>query len=82
MNKVNRLVLCKEDYKDSIEFENEIKNAIKLLLNANYIMTIYYDEKEYGIVVIDYNYANKEYGDRYPYWLYPEEEESVIYKEN
>lgn len=81
MNKVNRLVLCREDYGSQEEFENEIKKAIMLLLNANYIMSVKYDDgREAGIVVIDYNYANLEYGDRYPYWLYPDEEESVVYQ--
>lgn len=55
-----------------------------VLLNNNYITTVKYDamDKEMGIVVIDYNYADEEYGDRYPYWLYPDEEESIIYRNN
>lgn len=83
MNKVNTLVLCKEHYKSEEEFEKAIKDAIMLLLNAEYIMTIEYDanDKEMGIVVIKYNYAELEFGDRYPYWLLPEEEESVVYEE-
>lgn len=81
MDKVNRLVLCRENYESQEEFENEIKKAIMLLLNANYIMSVKYDDgREAGIVVIEYNYANLEYGDRYPYWLYPNEEESVVYQ--
>lgn len=79
MNK-NRLVLCKDDYKSREEFKNAIRDAVMLLLDAGYIMTIVYDEKELGIVIIEYNYANLEYGDAYPYWLYPEEEETVVYK--
>lgn len=80
MNKVNTLVICKEHYKSEEEFEKVIKDAIMLLLNAEYVMTIKYDanDKEMGIVVIEYNYAELEFGDRYPYWLYPEEAESVI----
>ena len=80
--KVNRLVLCKDDYKDEIEFESEIKNAIMLLLNAGYIMTVNYDEKSLGIVIIEYNHSDKDYGDRYPFWLLPEEEDSVVWKDN
>lgn len=84
MNKVNDLVLCREDYKTHDEFENEIKNAVMLLLNAGYIMTVNYDnnDKELGVVVISYSSADDSLGDRYPYWLYPEEEESVVYKED
>lgn len=77
MNKVNELVLCREDYDSQEEFENEIKKAVMLLLNANQIMTIRYDEKGLGIVAIEY--ANQNYGDCYPYWLLPEEIESVVF---
>ena len=51
-----------------------------VLLNANQIMTIRYDEPGLGIVVIEYKSAEQSYGDYYPYWLLPEEIESVIYE--
>lgn len=79
MNKVNELVLCREDYESQEEFENEIKKAVMLLLNANQIMTVRYDEKGLGIIIIEYKYADQNYGDYYPYWLSPEEIESVIF---
>ena len=82
MNKVNELVLSREDYESQEEFENEIKKAVMLLLNANQIMTVRYDEKGLGIVAIEYKYADQSYGDYYPYWLSPEEIESVIYNED
>ena len=61
------------------EFENEIKKAVMLLLNANQIMTIRYDEKGLGIVAIEY--ADQSYSDYCPYWLLPDEIESVIFDE-
>ena len=79
MNKVNELVLCREDYESQEEFENEIKKAVMLLLNANQIMTVRYDEKSLGIIIIEYKYADQNYSDYYPYWLSPEEIESVIF---
>lgn len=82
MSKTNRLVLCKDDYKTADEFKNAIRDAIILLIEAGYIATVVYDEKEFGIVLIEFNYADLEYEDRHPYWLYPEEEESVVYKED
>ena len=82
MSKVNELVLCRENYDSQEEFENEIKKAVMLLLNANQIMTIRYDEKGLGIIVIEYKYANQSYGDYYPYWLLPEEIESVIFDDD
>ena len=81
MNKVNKLVLCRENYESQEEFEDEIKKAVMLLLNADQIMTIRYDEKGLGIVAIEYKYADQSYGDYYPYWLLPDEIESVIFDE-
>lgn len=81
MNKVNQLVICRDKYKSQEEFENAIRDAVMLLLNAEYIMTVRYDEKGLGIVVIDYNYGEQEYGDAYPYWLMPEEWESVAWND-
>ena len=79
MSRVNELVLCRENYESQEEFEDEIKKAVMLLLNADQIMTIRYGEKGLGIVAIEYKYADQSYGDRYPYWLSPEEIESVIF---
>lgn len=81
MSRVNELVLCRENYESQEEFENEIKKAVMLLLNANQIMTIRYGEKGLGIVAIEYKYADQSYGDYYPYWLLPDEIESVIFDE-
>ena len=79
MKKVNQLVVCKDDYNTKEEFENAIKDAVMVLLNNNYIMTVKYDEKEMGVVVIEYDYADLEFGTPYTRWLYPEEEETVVY---
>ena len=40
-----------------------------LLLEAEYIMTVRYDEKGLGIVCIDFDYADRSYGGPYPYWI-------------
>lgn len=77
---MNSIVFCRDEYNTQEEFENEIKKAIMLLLNANYIMTVRYDEKGLGIICIDYNYADQSFGDKYPYWLTPEEIESVVFE--
>ena len=82
MNKVNELVLCRYEYDSQEEFEDEIKKAVMLLLNAGQIMTIRYDEKGLGIVVIEYKYDDQSYGDYYPYWLLPDEIESVIFDDD
>ena len=81
MSRVNELVLHRENYSSQEEFEDEIKKAVTLLLNADQIMIIRYDEKGLGIVAIEYKYADQSYGDYYPYWLLPDEIESVIFDE-
>lgn len=81
MNKVNQIVICRHKYDSQEEFKNAIKDAIILLLNAEYIMTVKYDDKGLGIVVIDYNYSEQEFGDAYPYWLMPDEWESVVWND-
>lgn len=79
MHKVNQLVIVKENFETQEEYENSIKDAIMLLLNNNYIMTVRYDanEKDLGIVVIEYNHAEKEWGSEYPYWLKPDEIDQI-----
>lgn len=83
MNNVNRLTVCKKDYSTNKEFRNAVKKAIMFLLDNDYIMTVKYDarDKEMGIVVIDYDYANEEFGGYLPYWLLPEEIEKVTNEE-
>ena len=77
MKRVNSIVICKDDYNSKEDFVNAIKDAIMVLLNNNYIMTVRYDEKALGIVVIDYNHDDQAFGDTYPYWLLPDEIESI-----
>ena len=79
MHKVNRIVIEKENYETYEEFEDAIKAAVMVLLNANYIMTVKYDDKGLGIVCIDYEHDNPEYGSPLPYWLSPEEADSVVW---
>ena len=79
MKYVNSIVICRSEYSSKEEFQDAIKDAIMVLLNNNYIMTVRYDEKGLGIISIEYNHANKEHGADYPYWLSPSEVESVIW---
>lgn len=78
MNKVNSLVICRDNYKTNEEFKNVIRDSIMILLKNNYIITVRYDEKELGIVCIDYNYSDPGFGCPYPYWLNPEQVENII----
>ena len=75
MSKVNDIIICRDKYKTREDFENAIKSAVMLLLDAEYVMTIRYDEKGLGIVVIEYSPADREFGYPYPYWLDPMKED-------
>lgn len=77
MNNVNEMTICRDNYKTQEEFETAVKTAVMLLLNEDYILTIKYDDKGFGIIVIHYDYADRSYGCDYPYWLSPEEIEQV-----
>lgn len=79
MNNVNSMVICKDDYKNEEEFKNAIRDAIMVILNNGYIAVIRYDERGLGIVTIEYQHDNKEFGCSYPYFLTPDEYESVIW---
>ena len=81
MNEVNEIVIFKDRFSSIEEFEDAIKRAIMVLLENDYIMTIRWDEKDMGILCIDYEDDDVSIGAAYPYWLYPEEWESVVYNE-
>lgn len=81
MKRVNEIVICRNKYDSQEEFESAIRDAVIVLLNNDYIMTIKYDEKGLGIVAIEYNYGDQTFGDAYPYWLMPEEWESVTWND-
>ena len=77
----NSIVFCKDKYETETDWELAIGNAVMMLLNADYIMTVRYDEKGLGIVVIEFEYDDRDYGGVYPYWLEPEEIEQVVFND-
>ena len=82
MNEVNRITLCRDRYPSQEEYENAIKRAVMVLLENDYIMTIRWDEKGLGILVIEYETDDRAVGAPHPYWLLPEEWESVVYNDD
>lgn len=76
----NSIVFCKDKYETETDWELAIGNAVMMLLNADYIMTVRYDEKGLGIVVIEFEHDDR-YGGAYPYWLEPEEIEQVVFND-
>lgn len=79
MNDISNITICRDTYKTREDFENAIKKAIMVLLDNEYIMTVRYDDPGLGIVCIDYNHEDQNYGCHYPYWLSPAEWESITW---
>lgn len=79
MSDINNITICRDTYKTQEDFENAIKKAVMVLLDNEYIMTVRYDEPGFGIVCIDYSHDDQSFGYPYPYWLSPNEWESVAW---
>ena len=79
MKDVNSIAICRDNFNTKEEWHDAIKNMVVALLDNNQIMTVRYDEPGLGIAVIEFNPNDQSFGCHYPYWLSPEEEESVVY---
>ena len=78
MKKVNQLVVCKDDYKNTEEFYKAIQDVLMVILNNRYECTVRYEEPGIGIVVFEYDYDRENgFGNPLPYWLSPDEVDSV-----
>lgn len=84
MKKVSELVVSKQDYDSHEEFKNAVRDAVIVLLNNGYMMTVRYDanDKDLGIVVIEYDHGDEELSEYRPHWLSWYEYESVVLDED
>lgn len=73
MKRFEEIVLSADNYDTREELWKALSDTVRILLDNGYAMTIRYDEPGLGIISINYNYADEEYGCPYPYWLTPEE---------
>ncbi len=73
MKRFEEIVLSANNYETREELWKALSDTVKILLDNGYTMTIRYDEPGLGIICINYNYADEDYGCPYPYWLTPEE---------
>ena len=81
MKDVNSIAICRDNYETREQWEDAIKKMVVALLDNRQVMTVRYDEPGLGIVVIEFNMDAREFGCDYPYWLSPEEIESVTFDE-
>lgn len=79
MRDVNSIAIVRDNYSTREEWEDAIKKIVVALLDNRQIMAVRYDEPGFGIVVIEFNPDQQEWGCKYPYWLSPKEEETVNY---
>ena len=79
MRDVNSIAIVRDNYSTREEWEDAIKKMVIALLDNRQIMTVRHDEPRFGIVVIEFNPDQQEWGCKYPYWLSPKEEETVNY---
>lgn len=79
MKDVNSICICRDNYSTREEWEDAIKKMVINLLDNRQIMTVRYDEPGLGIVVIEFNPDQREWGCKYPSWLSQEEEESIVW---
>lgn len=77
MDKVNRIVISRENHDTQEEFENAIRDAVMLLMNEGYVMVVRYDEPDLGIVCIDFDHDDIQLIGRYPCWITPDEWEMI-----
>jgi len=70
----NTLEIDRKDYNTKEDFANAVRDAVMVLLNNRYIMTV---EDDGEVVAITYNYDDEEYGCDYPRWLSLEEWQRV-----
>lgn len=55
----------------------DIAEFIRIMLKNKYVFVV--KQEDFGIVSLEYEYADREFGGDYPVWLSPEEEESVAW---
>lgn len=79
MRDVNSIAICRGNYTTREEWEDAIKTMVIALLENRQIMTVRYDEPGLGIVDIEFNPDQREWDCKYPFWLSPEEEYSVVW---
>lgn len=80
MNRTNEICIMQSNFEPLEEYKRFIGDIAYALLKMNYIMTI---RTELGVneqTIIEYQYADQQMGDAYPYWLYPEEVDTIEFR--
>lgn len=79
MTNVNTITFCLRDYDSVEDGMKDVCETIRILLDAGYITTVRYDEPGLKILCVEFESADKSLGAAYPYWLTPEQVETLYY---
>ena len=82
MNKVNEIIFCREDYDTEQKWKDAVRDAVFVLLDAQYQMRIIYDEQAFGIIKLEFESADESLDAVWPYWLTTEQAERIMYTED
>lgn len=78
MNQVNEIVFCKSVYNDDRDrMYQAVLEQIKLLMEQEYICTIYDDDADIIVIKFEHDDRKEYWGCTNPYWLTPKEAEEL-----
>lgn len=74
---VSYIAISKKNYDADCEWEEAIYNAIKLLIENNYVVKM--ELQDFGMMIIEYDHQDHELSDRRCVWLTDTELDTVVY---
>lgn len=77
MHQVNSIYFDPDNYESEYLMWDDITEMMRILCKNDHIIVVRQDE--FGQVFLDFETANRELGAPFPFWLSPEEEESVVW---
>lgn len=77
---VSYIAICKKNYDDDYEWEEAIHNAIKVLVENEYVVRM--ELQDFGVMIIEYDYRDYELSDHRCVWLTDTELDTVVYDDD
>ena len=78
MNSIDRINFVRSNFISDEEMWNRIKDQVKILIDAGYIVTIYQSSEYNGSISIGYVIDNPNSGKPFPYFLTKDEVTQVV----
>ena len=77
MHQVNSIYFDPQKYESDYEMWSDVTEVMRVLCKNDHIIVV--NQDEFGQVFLDFESADRELGAPFPFWLSPEEEESVVW---